>query len=145
MEAVAATASVVGILTFVAQSIESIIRLRDFYSKLSSSSRTVDRFLHDISALLHTLYGTENLLSKWPKYQTDVNITSLHIQLEECSKDLSQWLATAQAMRSGTSRGGKSWFKNFWNAVNKSTVKDIRADISRHRHAINTSLALIGR
>lgn len=145
MEAVAATAGVAGILTLVGQSIEGIINLRDFYSKLSSASRTVDRFIHDINALLHTLYGTESLLSKWPKDQTDVSITSLHIQLEECSKDLSQWLATAQAMRPATSRGGKSWFKNFWNAVNKSAVKDIRADISRHRQAINTSLALIGR
>ena len=145
METLAATASIAGILSLVGQSIEGLKKLKDFYSLLSSASRTVYRFLHDINTLLKTLQNIENLLSMWPPEKKDVNITSLSIQLEECSKNIGIWLETASRMRLATDKGGKAWFKRFWVAVNDDAVKDIKLEIDRHRHALNISLAVIGR
>ena len=145
MEVVAATASVAGILTVVGQGIESIIKLREFYAALSEGSRTIEKFLKDINNLLQTLHGIRDLLKKWPQEKTDVNIAALSVQVEECSKDLFNWLDTAKAMRPASGKGGKAWFKKFWIAANKNRVKDIRTEIGRHVQTLNVSLALIGR
>ena len=145
MESLAVAASIAGILSLAGQSIEGVRKLKDFYSRLSFASRTVDRFLYDINTLLQTLESIERLLSKWPLEKEDVNITSLSIQVEECFKDITTWLETASRMRRGTDKGGKAWFKRFWVAVNDSTVKDIISEITRHRLALNVSLAIIGR
>ncbi|KAG8525675.1 uncharacterized protein KY384_000435 [Bacidia gigantensis] len=145
MEVVAATASVAGILTVVGNGIESIIKLKEFYAALVAGSRTIEKFLKDINDLLQTLHGIRELLNKWPKEKTDVNIAALSVQVEECSKDLFNWLDTAKAMRPASSKGGMAWFKKFWIATNKNKVNDIRTEIGRHKQTLNISLTLIGR
>ena len=145
MEAVAATASVTGILAFVGHSIDGIVKLKEFYASLSSISKTVERFLHDINALLHTLQGVQSLLGRLPEDKTDVNLIALDIQVEACSNDLNRWLGTAKIARSASNKGGRTWFRKFWMTVNKHEVKDIRSEIGKHRQALEVSLTLIGR
>lgn len=146
MEVVGAAASVAGILTLVSQSIKGLlVKLKGFYAKLATASRTVDQFLQEFNSLLEALNGVEQILSRWPNGSADVHIASLHVQVEACSKDIFDWLRTARNMRPPTNKGGKAWFKRFWVAASNNEVKDIRFEISQHRHALNTSLALIGR
>ena len=145
MEGVAAAASVAGILTLVGQSINGLVKLKGFYVRLKTASRTVEIFIQDINYLIRALNGIEDILARWPLGKADVHITSLRVQMEECSKDVFNWLSTARDMRPASNKGGKAWFKRFCIAASKSEVTDIRLEISRHTHALNTSLALIGR
>ena len=145
MEGVAAAASVAGILTLVSQSISGLVKLKGFYARLETASRTVDNFIQDINSLLQALNGVERILARWPDESADVHIASLHVQVEACFTDIFDWLKTARDMRPASNKGGKAWFKRFWIAASKDEVNDIRLEISRHRHALNTSLALIGR
>ena len=107
METLAAAASIAGILSLVGQSIEGVKKLKDFYSRLSSTSQTVNQFLYDINTLFQTLQNIESLLSKWTPEKKDVNIISLSIQLEKCSKDTGVWLGTASRMRRATDKAAK--------------------------------------
>lgn len=145
MEAVAAAASVAGILTLVGQSISGLVELKRFYASLETASRTVDKFIQDINSLLRSLHGIDEILAKCPRGTADVHIASLRVQVEECSKDVFDWLRTARDMRPATNEGSRAWFKKFRFAASKGEVIDIELEISRHRHALNTSLALIGR
>ena len=145
MESAAAAASVAGILALVGQTIDGLEKLKEFHARLTTASKTVDNFLQDIKSLLQALHGIEEILADWPGEKANVHTASLRVQVEACSKDTFDWLKKAQELRVGTNKGGKAWFKKFWIATSKNKVKDIRLEISRHRNALNTSLALIGR
>lgn len=145
MEGVAAAASIAGILALVGQTIDGLEKLKEFYAKLATASRTVDRFLQEINSLLRALNGIEEILAKLPDGKADIHAASLRVQVEACSTDTFDWLKKAQELRPSTNKGGKAWFKSFWIVAGKDKVDDIRTELSRHRHALNTSLALIGR
>ena len=149
MEVVSAAASIAGILSLAGQSINGIIQLRGFFSDIASASRTIERFLRDISSLLRVLHDVEHLFSQLSTSEFDgitrTNSASLQVELEDCQKDVFQWLRLARDLRPASNRGRKSWFKRFWIGVSQAAVNDIRVELGRHRHAIQLNLTVIGR
>lgn len=149
MDVVTVIASIAGILGLAGQSINGIIQLRGFFSDVASASRTIERFLRDINSLLHVLHDVESLFSQLSASEFDgtpsTNSASLQVELEDCRKDVFEWLKVARDLRPASSQGRKSWFKKFWIGVNQASMDTIRIELERHRRAIQLNLAVIGR
>ncbi|MCJ1251955.1 hypothetical protein MMC30_009193 [Trapelia coarctata] len=149
MDVVAVAASIAGVLSLAGQSINGIVQLRGFFSDVASASRTIERFLRDINSLLRVLHDVERLFSQLSASEFDgtprTNSASLQVELEDCQRDIFEWLKLARDLRPASNRGRKSWFKRFWIGVNQASVNDIRVELERHRHSIQLNLAVIGR
>lgn len=145
MEAVAAAASIAGIITVVGQSIDGLIKFSDFFSDISSASKTISRLLNDINSLIQVLENIGNVLEHARARRKNQNFASLDIKLEDCAKDVQIWLATARLLRPGSDSGGKAWLRKFRLAVNNTAIQTIREEIGRHRQTLCLSLAVFGR
>ena len=146
MEAVAAAASIAGIITVVGQSIDGLIKFSDFFSDLSSAPKTITRLLNDINSLIQVLEDIRNVFEQAQARRSGRNLAQLDIKLEDCAKDVQVWLATARLLRPGGSdTGGKAWLRKFRLAVNNTAIQTIRDEIGRHKQTLCLSLAVFGR
>ena len=150
MEALAATSSIAAILGLVGHSIEGIVKLRSLFADVASASQTISRFLNDLNVLLQNLHEIENIIAKIRETETPsgslmVDVASLNVQLEDCNKDIFIWLQTARDLRPAGDGGRRAWFKKFWISINQASVKHIREEAARHSHALELSLAILGR
>jgi len=146
MEALGAAASIAGVLSLAGQTVDGILKLQNFFKDVSSASRTIERFLHDISLLIKTIEDVRSLLScASDALGTDLKIVALEIQLQDCSKDVYEWLRLAKDHHPGLSTGTKAGFKKFWVAANKAGVSGLEQEIRRHRHSLVASLSVLGR
>ena len=145
MEAVAAAASIAGIITLVFQSIDGLVKFKELFADASAASKTVDALNSDINSLIQTLEDAWHILEKIEAQKATINFASLDIKLADCSQDISIWLSTAKLLRPTGEHGGKAWLKKFRLAVNKNAVQGVRNEISRHRQIISLSLSVLGR
>lgn len=145
MEAVAAVASIAGIITVVAQSIDGLIKFSDFLTDLSAASKTINRLLSDIESLIQVLRNIGDVLEQAEARRPDQNFASLDVKLEDCAKDVHIWLATARVLDPASNGGGKAWLKKVRLAVNNTAIKTIREEIGRHKQTLCLSLAVFGR
>ena len=146
MEAIAATASIAGIITVVGQSIDGLIKFSDFFSDVSSASKTISRLLNDINSLIQVLEDIRNVFEQAQARRSGRELAQLDIKLEDCAKDVQVWLVTARLLRPGGSdSGGKAWLRKFRLAVNSTAIQTIREEIGRHRQTLCLSLAVFGR
>ena len=145
MEAVAAAASIAGIITLVLQSIDGLVKFKDLFDDASSASKIINRLLDDINSLIKVLEDVKDILEEFESQKRGKNFASLDLKLADCSKDIQIWLATARLLRPSADHGSKAWFKKVRLAVNKDAVQSIRDEIARHRHIISLSLSVLGR
>lgn len=145
MEAVAAASSIAGIITVVGQSIDGLVKFSDFFTDISSASKTISRLLNDINSLIQVLENIGHVLEQAQARRKDKNFASLDIKLEDCDKDVQTWLATARLLRPGSDSGGKAWLRKFRVAVNNTAIQTIRDEIGRHKQTLCLSLAVFGR
>ena len=145
MEAVAAAASIAGIVTVVGQSIDGLIKFSDFFSDFSSASKTISRLLDDINSLIQVLRDIADVLERAQARRPDQNFALLDVKLEDCAKDVQVWLATARILRPASNAGGKAWLKKFRLAVNNTAIQTIRGEIGKHKQTLCLSLAVFGR
>ena len=145
MEAVAAAASIAGIVTVVGQSIDGLIKFSDFFSDLSSAPKTITQLLDDINSLIQVLRNIGDLLEQAEARRPDQNFALLDVKLEDCAKDVQVWLATARVLRPASNSGGKAWLKKFRLAVNNTAIQTIREEIGKHNQTLCLSLAVFGR
>ena len=145
MEAVAAAASVAGIITLVFQSIDGLNRFKELVSDASSASKIISRLLDDINSLILVLENVRHILERYDAQKKEKNFASLDVKVSDCSKDIQIWLSTARILCPSAEHGGKAWLKKIRLAVNKDVVQTIRDEIGRHRQIINLSLSVLGR
>ena len=145
MEAVAAAASIAGIITLAAQAIDGLQKLHTFLADISTASRTIARLLSDINSLISVLNNIDHVLNQAETQRRNQNFASLDIKLEDCTKDVTAWLATAKALRPGGEKGGRAWVRRAKLAGKGEIVSRIREEIGRHKQALCLSLAVFGR
>ena len=145
MEAVAAAASIAGIITVVGQSIDGLIKFSDFFSDIASAPKTINRLLSDINDLIQVLEHIRNVLEQARARRRHQNLALLDIKLEDCAKDVQVWLATARLLRPGSDSGGRALLRKFRLAVNSTAIQTIREEIARHKQTLSLSLAVFGR
>lgn len=110
---VTAVSSVAGILSLLGENLHGTMKLRDFFSDMTSASRTIARFLYDIDSLIQTIQAVNDLVARLPEDCKDSYILDLHIQLENYSKDVSRWVTISARLRPDSDVGLKMWFKKF--------------------------------
>ena len=144
MEAIAAISGIAGILTLLAQAIDSTTKLRDFLSEVSSASETAGQLLHDLDSLLQTLDAVTSLVKLLPQESKNSNVVSLHLRVQAYTRDVFNWLKVAKDIRPAQG-GTKAWFKKVWIATNIKSVREIRDELDRHKQTIILDLTIIGR
>lgn len=145
MEAVAAAASIAGIITLAAQAIDGLQTLHSFFTEISTASKTINRLLSDINSLITILHNIDDVLHQVERQRKNQNFAQLDIKVEDCSKDVKVWLETAKALRPGSERGGRSWVRRARLAAKGEVLGRIKEEIGRHRQALCLSLAVFGR
>ena len=149
MEALAAGASIAGLLGLAGQCITGAQKLQSLYRHVASASKSAAAILKDINSLLKTLDDVQELLKKIELKSAltpdDVQLTTLKLQLDDYNGDIGGWLETAQKFRSSTGGGTNAWFKRFWLATNKDCVKNVRVQIHQRRMEIAVALSTLGR
>jgi len=148
MEAVAAVSSVGGIVSIAGQVLSGIRKLREFFKDYGSASKSIDRFLRDLNSLIQTLEDVKDVVLKLENVSTfgaKTVLSSLQIQLEDCSKNVYDWVRVGAEHRPQSVSGSKAVFKKFLVAVNKECMTDIFKDIESHKDNIGLKLSLIGR
>lgn len=145
MEAVAAAASIAGIITLAAQAIDGLQTLHSFFTEISTASKTINRLLSDINSLITILHNIDDVLHQVERQRKNQNFAQLDIKVGDCSKDVKVWLETAKALRPGSEKGGRSWVRRARLAAKGEVVGRIKEEIGRHRQALCLSLAVFGR
>ena len=146
MEAVAAAASIAGIITLVFQSIDGLVKFKELFDDAASASKIISRLLDDINGLIQLLEDVQNVAEQFEaKKGEQQNFASLDLKLADCSKDIHVWLSTARILRPSAEHGGRAWWKKIRLAVNKDAIQTIRNEIDRHRQLISLSLSVFGR
>ncbi|KAL9637259.1 MAG: hypothetical protein Q9164_002304 [Protoblastenia rupestris] len=145
MEAVAAAASIAGIVTLVFHSIDGLIKFKELFADVSAASRTITRLLKDIDSLIQTLENVRDVLEQFEAQKKEKNFASLDLKVADCSRDVHVWIATARIIRPADEHGSKAWLKRFRLVVNSNAIETIREEIGRHRQALCLSLAVLGR
>lgn len=128
MEAVAAIASIAGIISLVAQTLESIIKLRGFYNDCSEASSSVSRFLKVLNGLMKIHEDVRDLVKKFEASSAvDANniLASLQIQIDDCGEDVGIWLERATACHPLFGSGTRSSFRKFIAALKDNKTVDI--------------------
>ena len=144
MEAIAAISGIAGILSLLAQAIDSTTKLRDFLSEVSSASETAGQLLHDLDSLLQTLDAVTSLVKLLPLEFRNSNVVSLHLRVQAYTKDVFNWFKVAKDIRPAEDET-KAWFKKFWIATNIKSVREIRNELDRHKQTIVLDLTILGR
>lgn len=145
MEAIAAAASIAGIITVAAQAIDGLQTLHNFFTDISSASKTVSRLLSDINSLIAVLHNIDNVLHQVERQREDQNFAQLDIKVDDCTKDVKIWLETAKDLRPAGDKGGRAWVRRARLAAKGEVVGRIREEIGRHKQALCLSLAVFGR
>ncbi|KAL8782882.1 MAG: hypothetical protein Q9195_009548 [Heterodermia aff. obscurata] len=145
MEAIAAAASIAGIITLAAQAIEGLQSLHAFFVDISTASKTVSSLLRDINSLIAVLHNIDGVLHQVERQRKNQNFAQLDIKVDDCSKDVKLWLETAKDLRPGGEKGGRAWVRRARLAVKGEVVDRIREEIGRHRQALCLSLEVFGR
>lgn len=147
MEVVSAVASIVGIAGFTGQAINGLQKLYNLFEDCRNASKTADRFLRDVASLTEALKDVETFLAKAQSLSNALHKTdlaSLTINVEDCSKNVVEWVKEAEVMSSSL-RGTNSRFKKFVAAVKKQGVRDVFEQIGSHKSTIMLSLSATGR
>ena len=145
MEAIAAAASIAGIITLAAQAIGGLQTLHSFFADISTASKTVSGLLSDINSLITVLHNIDGVLHQVERQRKNQNFAQLDIKVEDCSRDVRSWLETAKELRPGGEKGGRAWVRRARLAVKGEIVGRIREEIGRHKQALCLSLAVFGR
>lgn len=154
MEAVAAAASVAGIVALSGECLTAILKIRNFYSDITWASKDIDAFVKRIDSLSKVLEGVKEICasieSTEPSSQPTFNIAGLQFQVEDCAKDLNRWLEIGQKLHptkwpEGPERGTLATFRKFRAAADKRSVKGMQEQLASSERAINSCLAVIGR
>ena len=144
METIAAISSIAGILSLLSQAIDNTTKFKNFLSDVSSASESVSQLLHDLDSLLQTLDAVNGLATSLPLDFKCSNVVSLHLRVEEYTKDVFNWLKVARDIRP-MQEGVKAWLKKFWIASNISSVRGMREALNRHKQSICLDLSILGR
>lgn len=145
MEAVAAAASIAGIITLAAQAVDGLQKLHALFLDISTASKVISRLLADINSLIGVLHNIENVLNQAETQRRNQNFAQLDIKLDDCTKDVTSWLTIAKALRPTSEKGGRAWVKRARLAGKGEIVGRMREEIGRHRQALCLSLAVFGR
>ena len=152
MEAISVVASVAGVLAFAGQALNGLLKLRGFFIECSGASKSVSRFLKELNTLIETLENVKDILRSLQAVDeardsiAESILASLQIQLDDCSKEVHEWVNKAADLHpESSSSGTKQTFKKFLVAVKKKDQEDMCLEISKHRLNIATKLSVIGR
>ncbi|KAL8675711.1 MAG: hypothetical protein Q9224_007402, partial [Gallowayella concinna] len=144
MEAIAAAASVAGLLALVGQSIAGVRKLSDFYLDVSTASKTAHHLLRDVNALLKVLYDIQELAEGIPDGFDDLQIALLRIQLEDCSNHVQRWILEAVENYPTSTSGTKAYLRKIKIGMNMKKIEGIRQEMEWDRQALTLSLAVLG-
>ena len=125
MEAVAAAASLAGLITLVGQGLKGVVQLKEFFSNCSSTQLSAAHLGREVDSLHSVLKDVAEFLSKAPKECQDLCVGSLETQVSECSKDVSKWLEFISPRRDHSTEEGRiSFYHRFRSVFNHKKIQE---------------------
>ena len=135
MEVVAATASVVAVVTIAGQSAQLILRLTALIRKLSDLEFCITGFVRELKSLQEAVELIECFARKFlaltPK--PDVSIEPLLKELGSCETNLKKWLTAAEKLVSDGTKGRRRLWRKWRGVSNQPRLQQMRQDVCAHR------------
>ncbi|KAK5740128.1 hypothetical protein LTR17_004840 [Elasticomyces elasticus] len=145
MEAVAAAASIAGLVALAGQCISGAEKMISFCNEVRTAEWRVMRLKEDVNSLLRSLQDAAELCERLehdiPAIGAQAKITSLQCHLDDCNKALAGWL---EVIRKHQQTDRPTWFKQVWRAINKASRDELHSELRRRRDEINLTMLTIG-
>jgi hypothetical protein len=151
MEVVAAVSGIAGIVSLAGQILGGIVTLQGIFDSFSQASRTITKFISALKSLVDCVQEVKDLVLKLERASTYIAksiLSSLQIQLEDCSRDVCQWVKVASSSRPKSGKAESSFdsiLKKFLIALKKDSFDGIFREIAGHKDNISIKLSVIGR
>lgn len=152
MEGVAIASSFAGILSCAGQSINGIIKLKAFFSDVSSAPRRISELIRELDDLRDVMTQIEQLvemLEQTPESKLrgtySLNTAALRDHTKSCAKNIGDWVAFAERLDPRTEKGIRAFFKKLKVASDKRGFEEFGNKISCHQQRIGISLSVLGR
>ncbi|TPX06762.1 uncharacterized protein E0L32_002258 [Thyridium curvatum] len=140
-----------GILGFVGQSLNGLVKLREFFVQVKRAPKKVADLLQDIEELHATLNDVRQLAGLFS--DDDIpsagakrpDISSLLANVRSCTEDIVEWAQVAEDLDPGSLTGLRSFFRRAKVAAEKTLFEEFGKRITNHQHKIGLSLSILGR
>lgn len=170
MEAVAAAASVAGILSLTIHGIQTINSLCSLYNHCTDE--VTQTFIHELTVSARILTDVKNLCDKVEhtdsRSRNEIRLATLRIQVEDCTADLELWLRTARRIDDRATRLNRNKFirklgsthdaprrqivtlinavlKTSMTVVTKSARVAVQDSFRKHQYNVQIALSMLGR
>ena len=142
MDAVAAAASIAGILSLTLQGIQAINTLRSFYNHCTDEA--AQDFIHELGVSGRILTDVKHLCEKIKqtdgRFRNEIRLASLQVQIEDCTADLQLWLRTARKIDQRTNRLNEN---KFFKKVESTSIFPRRQIVTLINAVYKTSMMVV--
>lgn len=129
MEPISAISSIVGIVAGVAQLVESIHKLRQFWASLRHTPAFLLEVVDDIELVHHIVHQLDDYEQKCQKHDL-VSALSLPV-LSRCDKLIEDLLKTVKELQNGISKKGLSHYRALLRAADRSKIDHFLRGLER--------------
>jgi len=152
MEGVAVASSFAGILAFVGQSLNGILKLRAFFKDISSAPRRINDLLKEMDDLRDVMTQIQqfvNLLERTPEEKLKgthaIHTIVLKAHVQSCADDIEAWVSFTEKLDPRTEKGVRAFFRNVKVVADKTGFEEFGKKISGHEQRIGITLSVLGR
>lgn len=148
MDPLSVTASILGILGFVGQSINGINTLASLVKQAGNADSTVDNFLREIDGFHQCLLRVEELLHEFESgSSSSVHgevVVTLVDQAQACSRDVALWSTLAKdLLPRGQPKSLKAFFAKLKVLRNRDGIVEFRRQLAYHQSALTLSCSTL--
>lgn len=152
MEVIGSLSAILGIVGIAGQALNGAIKLRGFFEDYSEASANIEKFIRGLNSLIQVISDVNSILEKLSDANSksvpgfEVALTSLKIQLEDCSKDLERLLILArESYPDHALAKGEIVLRKISVAVKRKKLQQLFPEIESHKSSISLKLSVIAR
>jgi len=149
-EIVGVIAAFTGVISFVGQSIDGIVKLRQFFRDAHSSPKRIRLLLHDFSDLLASLEKVRGLLKKLqivasndPTVLEEIEMGAVDQEIRKCKKDIETWVQVAEHHDLKSSTGIHGFFNRLRIAASQDEIAEFRDRITIHISKMSVNISIL--
>ena len=149
-EIVGAIAAFTGVIGFVGQSIDGIVKLRQFFRNAHSSPKRIRQLLHDFNDLLVCLEKVRSLLihlqnaaSKDPTMLELRELRDVEQEIRKCKKDIETWVQIAEYHDLRSKSGIHGFFNRLRIAASQDEIVEFQSRVTFHTSKMGMHVSIL--
>jgi len=149
-EIVGAIAAFTGVIGFIGQSIDGIVKLRQFFRNAHSSPKRLRSLLRDFEGLLVSLEKLRSLLrhlqtaaSKDPTVLEAIEVGAIDQEIRKCKRDIETWVQVAEHHDLKNSTGLQGFFNRLRIAASQDEIAEFQSRVTLHTSKMGVNILIL--